>query len=258
MSPYGLRLPRQGGRPEERLDDVLRMLSREGAAQVIERRSSPFALAVWGVAGTCFVAIFLMALVVFGYPPIRNLGSNDYSVVFGFWLVLCISMLLANAWQLSQVWLTLRHLLQFLDKLPLRRTLAAFHGFSWGSVWKMGGSVLDMRYKLVFRQMESLTHLRRSLLRWEEKRPKEVRETRYLRHPRYRAAQGLRLDHAHRQDPTGEGEIRGMVFPELGRREGASGAWAELAATVAGGDGSRHDYATAYSHLAGRKQIVDP
>ncbi len=169
-----LRLPRQGGRPEERLDDVLRMLSREGAAQVIERRSSPFALAVWGVAGTCFVAIFLMALVVFGYPPIRNLGSNDYSVVFGFWLVLCISMLLANAWQLSQVWLTLRHLLQFLDKLPLRRTLAAFHGFSWGSVWKMGGSVLDMRYKLVFRQMESLTHLRRSLLRWEEKRPKEV------------------------------------------------------------------------------------
>jgi hypothetical protein len=34
----------------------------------------------------------------------------------------------------------------------------------------MGGSVLDMRYKLVFRQMESLTHLHRSLLRWEEKR----------------------------------------------------------------------------------------
>ena len=172
-----IRRPKQEGSPEERLDDVLRMLSREGAAQAIERLSSPFALAVWRVAGACFVAIFLMALVVFGYPPIRNLGSNDYSVVFGFWLVLCISMLLANAWQLSQVWLTLRHMLQFLDKLPLRRTLAAFQGFSWGSVWKMGGSVLDMRYKLVFRQMESLTHLRRSLLRWEEKRPNGSCET---------------------------------------------------------------------------------
>ncbi len=171
-----IRRPKQEGSPEERLDDVLRMLSREGAAQAIERLSSPFALVVWRVAGACFVAIFLMALVVFGYPPIRNLGSNDYSAVFGFWLVLCISMLLANAWQLSQVWLTLRHMLQFLDKLPLRRTLTAFRGFSWGSVWKMGGSVLDMRYKLVFRQMESLTHLRRSLLRWQEKRqPEDVK-----------------------------------------------------------------------------------
>ncbi len=166
--------PEQETSSEGSLDDVLRILSREGAARDIERLSSPFASEVWLAVGICFIVIFLMALLVFGYPPIRNLGSNDYSVVFGFWLVLCISMLLANAWQLSRVWLTLRHLLQFLDKLPLRRTFAAFQGFSWGSVWKMGGSVFDMRYMLVFRQMESLSHLRRSLLRWEEKRQPEV------------------------------------------------------------------------------------
>jgi hypothetical protein len=160
---------KQEGNPEERLDDVLRMLSREGAAKAIEKLSSPFALKAWRVVGACLATIFVMALVVFGYPPIRTLGTNAYSFVFGFWLVLCISMLLANAWQLSQLWLTLRHMLQFLDKLPLRRTLAGFQGFSWGSVWKMGGSVLDMRYKLVFRQMESLTHLRSSLLEWKEK-----------------------------------------------------------------------------------------
>ena len=91
-------------------------------------------------------------------------------MVFCLWLDLCISILLANAWQLSRVWLRLRHMLQFLDKLPLRRTLAAFKGFSWGSAWKMSGNVLDARYKLIFRQMESLTHLRESLLEWEQHR----------------------------------------------------------------------------------------
>jgi hypothetical protein len=165
--------PKQADRPEERRDDLLRMLSSDYAAKPIEKLGSPFALRVWVSAGICFVGILAMVHLIFGYPPIRNLGSNHYSVVFGLWLVLCISMLLANAWQLSQVWLRLRHILQFLDKLPLRRTFAAFQGFSWGSVWKMSGSVLDMRYKLIFRQLESLTHLRGSLLAWEETRGPE-------------------------------------------------------------------------------------
>ena len=136
------------------------MLSREGAGQRIEQLSSPFAsrsgsspsFAFWGSSQT--------GGWLFGFPPIRNLGSRAYSFVFCLWLVLSISILLANAWQLSRVWLRLHHMLQFLDKLPLRRTLGSFKGFSWGSVWKMSGNVLDMRYKLVFRQMESLTHLR--------------------------------------------------------------------------------------------------
>jgi hypothetical protein len=162
--------PKQEGRPQERLDDLLRMLSRDHAAKPIEMLSSPFALGACAVAGISFLVIIAMALFIFGYPPIRNLGSIHYSIVFGFWLVLCISILLANAWQIALVWLNLRQVLQFLDKLPLRRTLASFKGFSWGSVWKMSGNVLDMRYKLVFRQLESLTHLRGSLLAWEESR----------------------------------------------------------------------------------------
>ena len=165
--------PRQEGHPEERLDDLLRMLSSDYAAKPIEKLSSPFALPAWAVAGACFVGILAMAHLIFGYPPIRTLGSNQYSVVFGLWLVLCISILLANAFQLSQVWLRLRVILQFLDRLPLRRTMAAFQGFSWGSVWKMGGSVFDMRDKLTSRQMESLMHLRGSLVAWQQYRDSE-------------------------------------------------------------------------------------
>ncbi len=161
--------PKQPGNP----DDLLHMLSSDYAANPIEKLSSPFALRVWGVASACFVGILATAHLIFGYPPVRNLGSNHYSVVFGLWLVLCISILLANAWQLSQIWLRLRHLLQFLDKLPLHRAMGAFQGFSWGSVWKMSGSVLDMRYKLIFRQLESLTHVRGSLLAWQENRGPE-------------------------------------------------------------------------------------
>jgi hypothetical protein len=149
--------------------DLLRMLSRDWAEEVIEELNFPFAIPAVTVAGISFVAIIVIGWSVFGYPAIRSLGSRAYSVVFCLSLALCISILLANAWQLSRVWLRLRHLLQFLDKLPLRRTLAAVNGFSWGSVWKMGGSVLDMRYKILFRQLESWTHLRESLPGGQEK-----------------------------------------------------------------------------------------
>jgi hypothetical protein len=150
--------------------NVFAMLSREEAENALETISSPFALAVWIVAGLCFAGPLGVAWWVFGCPPIRNLGSRAYSFVFCFWLFLCISILLANTWQLARVWLRLRYMLQFLDRLPLRRTLVALAVFSWGSVWKMGGNVLDMRYKLIFRQLESWTHLYASLQEIEEKR----------------------------------------------------------------------------------------
>ena len=55
-------------------------------------------------------------------------------------------------------------MLLFLDKLPLRRSFDALRGFSWVSIWKMSGNLLDMRYKLIYRQFESLGHLNVSLL----------------------------------------------------------------------------------------------
>ena len=160
---------KQPGMVVESSQDLLRMLSRDWAENVIEELSFPFAISAVTVAGVCFVAIIVIGCSVFGFPAIRSLGSKAYAVVFCLSLALCISVLLANAWQLSRIWLRLRHLLQFLDKLPLRRTLASLNGFSWGSVWKMSGNVLDMRYKILFRQLESWTHLRQSLPPGQEK-----------------------------------------------------------------------------------------
>ncbi len=162
------RHPGDGSQP---IGDLLRMLSSEWAGNPLEQLSSPLSVPAWKVTGLCFVVTFAAAWFLFGHPPIRNLGSTDYSVFFCLWLILCVSMLLASTWQLAQVWLRLRSMLQFLDRLPLRRTLAAFKGFSWSSAWKMSGNVLDMRYKLIFRQLESMTHLRASLLEWEKHRP---------------------------------------------------------------------------------------
>jgi hypothetical protein len=154
---------KQQGLAANTRQDLLRMLSRNWAEEAIEELSFPFAISALTVAGICFVGIIVIGCSVFGYPAIRSLGSRAYSVVFSLSLALCISILLANAWQVSRVWLRLRHLLQFLDKLPLRRTLSSVGGCSWGSVWKMSGNVLDMRYKILFRQLESWTHLRESL-----------------------------------------------------------------------------------------------
>jgi hypothetical protein len=148
--------------------DLLRMLSRNWAAKPIEKLSSPFATMPWVIAGICFAAMIAVAPFFFGWPPIRNLGSRNYSTVFGLWLVLCISILLANGWQFACIWMDLRHMLQFLDKLPLRRSLLALKGFSWGSIWKMSGNVLDRRYKLIFRQLASLTYLQASLFAWNQ------------------------------------------------------------------------------------------
>jgi hypothetical protein len=71
--------------------------------------------------------------------------------------------MLAEVWRLCVVWEKLRTLLTFLDRLPLRRTLSGLHGFSWGSVWKMSGNVLEVRYKVISRQLECMNHTIASL-----------------------------------------------------------------------------------------------
>jgi hypothetical protein len=149
---------------------VLSMFSSEGIAEPLERWCSPFAL--WFVVPGVVIFLFLVLAggSLFGWPPVRSLGSPWYSLLFCLWLALSMSILLGSAVQFVFVWLGLRNLLLFLDRLTLRRTFESFTGFSWGSVWKMGGGVLDVRYKLFSRQMETLNHLRESLLQWQARR----------------------------------------------------------------------------------------
>ena len=70
-----------------------------------------------------------------------------------------------------RTWSQLRELLTYLDRLPLRRTLQALRGISWGTVWKMSGNVLEQRDRLLSRQIESLRHLDNELALLRAKSP---------------------------------------------------------------------------------------
>src|SRR4030095_7791437 len=98
-----------------------------------------------------------------GGIPLLSLGTTGYSLQIAIVLSGCLGLMFAEAVQLYRVWAQLRRLLVFLDQIPLRRTLAGLRGFSWGNVWKMSGNVLDVRYKLLSRQLESRNHLATSL-----------------------------------------------------------------------------------------------
>jgi hypothetical protein len=143
--------------------DVLPMFSQECAAKPAEDVATPLAWQPLGATLILFLLFWILVVLVAGDVPIRSLGARTYARIFCLWLDFCFSLVLATAWQLWRTWSGLRQLLVFLDRLPLRRTLEALQGFSWGTVWKMSGNVLDVRYKLVSRQLECLNHLHASL-----------------------------------------------------------------------------------------------
>jgi hypothetical protein len=114
------------------------------------------------------LSFLLFAAVGFGFVnaiPIRSLGHENYTRVFLLWLLLSASLMVAMCWRMYQTWGEVRQLLEYLDRMTLRRTMEAVRGFSWGSVWKMSGNVLEVRYKLISRQLESMNHTIASLKR---------------------------------------------------------------------------------------------
>jgi hypothetical protein len=137
---------------------VLRMFSQEEAAEDTERGAKPLAVEVLICACILLAGFLVIIWAVSRNLPIRSLGAEYYAGTFLVCLVVCFSLMLAEAWQLLRTWSRLRQLLMFLDRTPLRRTLAALRGFSWGTVWGMSGNVLDVRYKLFSRQLESMGH----------------------------------------------------------------------------------------------------
>jgi len=143
--------------------DVLPMFSQECAAEPAEHTATPFEFWTMLLTFALFVVFIGLTFVVVKEVPVRSLGARVYAIIFCVWLDFCLSLILGAARQLWVTWSRLRQLLVFLDRMPLRRTLGALRGYSWGTVWKMSGNVLDVRYKLLSRQLESLNHLRTSL-----------------------------------------------------------------------------------------------
>ena len=154
-----LRLPMPGQPPR----DWLKMFSHEWIGSPVEKQCMPFAGATLGLGIVLLLGLLPFAELVAGGVPIRGLGSSSYNTLVCILVDICVSIMLANAWRLLRVWMRLNELLTFLNRLRLRRSMAAFSGISWGSVWKISGNVLDMRYKLLTRQSECATHLENAL-----------------------------------------------------------------------------------------------
>ena len=146
----------------ESKSDLLTMLSREQVAQPVEGWCDWMSRDVAIIFALMFVGVMLVCCTI-EFPPLRSLGSSDYSAFCFTLIALCAAIMLTNSWQMLRIWLLLRHLLATLDRLPMRRTIYALRGFSWGSIWTMGSNVLDERYKLYSRQAECLNHLTRAL-----------------------------------------------------------------------------------------------
>jgi len=143
--------------------EFLKMFSQEDAARTIEQSVTPLNGKIVSITAGLFAVFFVVACGIARGVPVRSLGAESYSIIFLVGLDVCFSSSIVEAWRLHKGWEELRRLLTFLDRLPLRRTLAVLHGFSWGSVWKMSGNVLEVRYKVLSRQMECMNHTIASL-----------------------------------------------------------------------------------------------
>jgi hypothetical protein len=150
--------------PDKSKHQFLSMYSGERIERPLESLCEPFSGQVFCVFAGSFVLLLLLSLLLAdGEIPVRSLGATHYARFYCIGMDLLLSLILASSWQLMKVWFRLRQLLVFLDRIPLRRTMCALKGYSWGSVWKMGGNILDVRYKLLYRQFESFTHMCNSM-----------------------------------------------------------------------------------------------
>jgi hypothetical protein len=143
--------------------DFLRMFSQEDAGNPIEQAAIPLRGKILWLAVGLAILFFAAASGIAAGIPVRSLGAKSYAIIFMAFLDICCTLAIVEAWRLCQVWEELRRLLEFIDRLPLRRTLASLRGFSWGGVWKMSGNVLEVRYKVISRQMECMNHTIASL-----------------------------------------------------------------------------------------------
>ncbi len=143
--------------------DLLRMFSQEDAAASIEQAAMPLNKGIFCMGISLCLLFFVGACAIGRGVPVRSLGAQNYAIIFLVSLDICCTLAIVEAWRLCETWEELRRLLAFLDRLPLRRTLESLRGFSWGGVWKMSGNVLEVRYKVMSRQMECMNHTITSL-----------------------------------------------------------------------------------------------
>jgi hypothetical protein len=145
---------------------TLSMFCREEVEEPTEKKALPIGEFYLKILGTISGIVVVTCGVVLGGPWLRTLGELRFGIFIFFWLTICISLMLTDTAQAWSTWRRLQALLEYLDRLPLRRTLSALQGLSWRSVWTMSGNVLAERYSLFSRQIEALKHLENQMEEW--------------------------------------------------------------------------------------------
>jgi hypothetical protein len=148
--------------------DLYQVLSADSAGRCIEELCKPIS-ALWVKSFfAVYLALTLMEYLVTSHwmgprfifdVPIRNLGPTNFAKIVCACATVLIAIVLVTCWQLRTLWLVLHEMLMALDRLPLRRTLQSMRGLTWNSVWKLGGDIVEFRYKLIYRQFDALDHV---------------------------------------------------------------------------------------------------
>jgi hypothetical protein len=94
---------------------------------------------------------------------LHSLESESFNWTLHGMFALGLYLLILDCCQLLITWSHLKRLLLALNRLPLRRTFAAFQGLSMHSLWTMSGTSSRTRYTIFSHQIESLIHLRNEL-----------------------------------------------------------------------------------------------
>jgi hypothetical protein len=151
-----------------------RMFSREDAGDQIEAAALPLTRH-YLKSLVLFLPVTLVAsAIALGDFTLRSLGDRRFGTSIFLCVCLCIAVMLADTLQFLRTWSRLHKLLIFLDRLRLRRTLAALEGLSWDSIWKMSGNILEQRYSLISRQFESMRNLKNTLEEWNPTSADEI------------------------------------------------------------------------------------
>jgi hypothetical protein len=146
------------------VEPMMPMFSQEKAGKPVEDAALPLA----HVKRLAVVLVFTLIIcwVALDGDSLSTLGELSFGTFIFAWICLYIALILTDGFQAWQSWNELRHLLVYLDRLPLRRTLRALKGLAWGTIWKMSGNVLEERYRVISLQIESLRHLNNTLTAW--------------------------------------------------------------------------------------------
>lgn len=113
----------------------------------------------WRIYGPAILLTIIPVATMDLVHPVMSLERQIYDFLYALALGALAFVVMLGLIRVTVIWLDFRPLLVALDRLPLRRTFRRLHGYTWGPLWRLGGTALQDSYRLVSRQFEVLDHL---------------------------------------------------------------------------------------------------